>query len=348
MQKEKHGVPPKKTPDAPPRRPARTADHVPPAVARADGEDQGPGNLATWGARALEELKGLGKRIFVHLAVFVCAAATAITTKSVMAGFCVYVGGICIVARGISLAPGWLVPAGAGVLQAVLLVLFGFPLPQALFWGGAQSWLQRLLQKRQRMGGEWGVLLLILPGAVALFSSTPLLLLTGAFAGVAVTGCIMGNLAARRAEQAAKRPGLSCQADGAPEKVARHRAALGDFKLKVADLPLAVRPFGESIAISTSDILECMTTDERDLEPGHRFLNRYFRAAHGVVEKHISLSREQVITMELGDALEKSREMLIRLDEAFAKEHTRLLQNDVTDFSADIAVIDTLLKMDGR
>lgn len=348
MQEKKHGIPSGKTPDAPPRRPARTADPVPPAAAGVDGDDQGLGDLAKWGARALEELKGLGKRVFVHLAVFVCAAATAITTKSVMAGFCVYVGGICIVARGISLTPGWLVPAGAGVVQAVLLVMFGIPLHQALFWGGAQSWLQRLLQKRLRMGGEWGALLLILPGAVYLFSSASTLLLTGAFAGVAVVGCITGRLAARRAEQTAKRRELSCQAGGEPEKVARHRASLGDFKLKVADLPHAVRPFGESIAISASDILECMTTDERDLEPGHRFLNRYFRAAHGVVEKHISLSREQVITPELADALEKSREMLIRLDEAFAKEHTRLLQNDVTDFSADIAVIDTLLKMDGR
>jgi uncharacterized protein (DUF1778 family) len=91
-----------------------------------------------------------------------------------------------------------------------------------------------------------------------------------------------------------------------------------------------------------------MAADARDLEPGHRFLNRYFKAAHSVVDKHRSLSREEAVTRELAEALDKSREMLSRLGGVFARERERLLRNDVTDFSADLAVIDTLLKMDGR
>ena len=339
---------PEPSQDACAKRPARTAAPAPGGAPMADEDDPGLGVLAKWGARTLAELKGLGKRIFVHLAVFVCAAAAAVTTKSFLAGFCVYVGGICIVARGMSLSAAWLIPAGAGVLQAVLLALFGFPLPQALFWGGAQSWLQRLVQKRLCMGGEWGVLLFILPGAIYLFSATPVALLAGSFAGVAVIGGMLSQFAARRAQTAAKIRDMQRRGLSEPEKVAMYRASLADFKAKIVNLPHTVRPFGESIAISAGDIMDCMATDTRDLEPGHRFLNRYFKAAHSVVEKHISLSRETVITRELADALEKSREMLVRLDEVFAKEHTRLLQNDLTDFSADLAVIDTLLKMDGR
>lgn len=318
-------------------------------MAPASGEEiPGLTLIATWGARSLEELKKLGKRVFVHLVALVCAGAAAISLGDLLAGLCTYVGGVCILARGMSLTPAWLLPAGIGVAQCVVLAAFGFPLSQAIFWGGVQAWGQRLFQKRLCMGGEWGMLLFILPLGIFLLSKTPLMALFVSFAGLAVCGGILSRVRAGREELAAKLEELGKQGPPPPEKVRIYRKSLEDFTVKIDELPQSVRPLARSIAASTGNILECMATDERDLEPGHRFLNRYFKAAHSVVDKHISLSREQVITRELADALDKSREMLSRLDEAFAREHTRLLQNDVTDFSADLAVIDTLLKMDGR
>ncbi len=304
--------------------------------------------LVKWGSRTLEEVKSFGRRVFVHLAAIVCGAAVAASSGSLLHGLCVYVGAVCIVARGMAARPAWLVPAGAGIVQTVLLALFGLPLPQALFWGGAQSWLQRLLQKRLRMGVEWGMLLVLLPLGIFLLDTMPVLPLAGSFAGVAVAAGLVTRAANAREAAAARAEELRRQGTPEPPRVAAYRESLTDFLAKVAGLPPSVRGFGESIAVSAGNILDCMAADARDLEPGHRFLNRYFKAAHSVVEKHLSLSRERVITREITDALEKSREMLIRLDEVFAKEHGRLLANDVTDFSADLAVIDTLLKMDGR
>lgn len=310
-------------------------------------ENPGLGLAAKWGAQALHEVKCLGKRIFVHILAIACATATAVSTASVSAGVCVYVGGTCLAARGMGVTPEWLVPAGTGLVQTALLALFGFAFPQAIFWGGLQAWVQRLIQKRFAMGGEWAMLIFILPMAIYLFGHTPMLLLAGSFAAVGVAGALVTQAVFRRRAAFAKAEELRLR-PREPEKVAQYRASLAEFRAKVAALPKTARSTGESIASGADNILACMVSDPRDLEPGHRFLNRYFKAAHTVVDKHIALAREKVITPDIADALAKSEETLTRLDEVFAKEHERLLQNDVTDFSADLAVIDTLLKMDGR
>ncbi len=340
---------PKQTPDRPKDgpKPDRFPSGAPMAPASGD-EIPALALAAKWGAQGLEGIQKLGKRVFAHIVIFAGAAAAALSSGSLLAGLCVYVGGICIFARGASLAPAWLVPAGIGVLQTLFLAGFGFPLPQALFWGGVQSFIQRLIQKRLRMGGEWAALLFILPIAIYLLPITPLTPLLASLAGGVEVGLLAARGVARRRELAEKMEALRKHGPPPPEKVRIYRESLEDFTAKIARLPADVQPLARSIAASTSNILECMAADERDIEPGHRFLNRYFKAAHSVVDKYAGLSREQVVTREMIEALDKSRETLARLDEVFAKEHTRLLRNDVTDFSADLAVIDTLLKMDGK
>lgn len=304
--------------------------------------------VATWGARSLEELKCLGRRVFVHVVAVVCGAAAALSTGSIAAGLCTYIGSICLVARGISLTPAWILPAMAGIIQLVVLAALGLPLPQAVFWGGAQTWVQRLLQKRLNVGSEWGTLLLLLPMGIYLVGSAPALLLAGSFAAVGAVWAVVIQGVFRRQAILARAEALRLQGPPEPEKIAVYRSSLADFNGKVEKLPRSARPLGEAIVAATGNILKSMAEDPRDIEPGHRFLNRYFKAAHSVVDKQIALAREQTITPEIAEALTKGEEMLSRLGGVFAKEHARLLRNDVTDFSADLAVIDTLLKMDGR
>lgn len=319
-----------------------------PMAPPSDSEVPGLGLAAQWGAKSLGELKSLGKRIFAHIAIFAGAAAMAVSAGSFLAGICAYVGGVCIIARGMAANPAWVIPAMTGAVQTGILALFGFPFPQALFWGGAQSWLQRLFQKRFRMGSEWVMLLFLLPVGIYLLGHTPLFLLAGSFAGMAVAGGILTQAVSRKQALAVKTEELRKFGPPEPERVALYRASLADFSGKIQNLPKSAQAVAGSIAVCTGSILDSMAADPRDLEPGHRFLNRYFKAAHSVVDKHISLAREKVITPEIMEALARSEEMLTRLDAVFAKEHARLLENDVSDFSADLAVIDTLLKMDGR
>lgn len=113
-------------------------------------------------------------------------------------------------------------------------------------------------------------------------------------------------------------------------------------------LPPELQAHLEAIAISGAGILECMIKDSRDEDAGKRFLDRYLKAAHKVVDDRARLSREEFAGDDVAKALALSADMLARLETAFAKEYQILLRNDVIDFSADLKVLDTLLTMDGR
>lgn len=300
---------------------------------------------ATLGRRALGAARMFGRRLFVHAAAAVCGLSAAFAGESAMDGFSVYTGLVCLFARDMSVNRLWLGPFGAGVVQAAVFLASGFSFPSALFWGGGQTWVQRLLLKKTDMGTEWAALLLLLPGVFQLLPKAPSPFTALAlFAGVGLAGRVAVLLLAREPRKK-KTPGTE-QAE--PEKVARHRASLAELEAKLQRLPKNVRGVAESIAATTADILESMARDAGDLEPGHRFLHRYLTVVHSLVDKHIRLARENVITPDIVEALEKSEETLVRLDAVFAKEYGLLLKNDVADFSADIAVIDTLLKMDGK
>ncbi|MDR3074347.1 MAG: 5-bromo-4-chloroindolyl phosphate hydrolysis family protein [Deltaproteobacteria bacterium] len=302
-------------------------------------------SLAAWGRAAVAGVRGFGMRLFVHTAALLCGLTAG---SSLLTGLCVYVGLICLAARGISLRSDWLTPALSGLAQTAVLMPAGFPPEQALFWGGAQAWLQRLLLKRLRMGSEWLALLLLLPLGMRLVSALPTLAALAAlavsFAGIGLAGFAAGRFFAWRGNAPAQSP------EGPPEppRIAAHRASLAGINDKAARLPRSVRGLVESIARSAGNILDYMAANPRDLETGHRFLARYLNAAHAVVDKHLRLAREEVITPETAEALARSEETLARLEAAFAGEYARFLSNDATDFTADLAVLDTLLKMDGR
>ena len=85
------------------------------------------------------------KRILFHISAFIIGAILSTHVPQIHPGEAalgVYLGLICIVARGASRKPSWIVPAVSGAGLAVLLILFGMPFPYALFWGGLQSWVQ--------------------------------------------------------------------------------------------------------------------------------------------------------------------------------------------------------------
>lgn len=122
------------------------------------------------------------KRILFHISAFIIGAILSTHVPQIHPGEAalgVYLGLICIVARGASRKPSWIVPAVSGAGLAVLLILFGMPFPYALFWGGLQSWVQRLLVKSFRMGTEWVPfsLLLIMAFSVRQTLSLPLAML---------------------------------------------------------------------------------------------------------------------------------------------------------------------------
>ena len=134
----------------------------------------------------------------------------------------VYLGLICIVARGASRKPSWIVPAVSGAGLAVLLILFGMPFPYALFWEALQSWVQRLLVKSFRMGTEWVPfsLLLIMAFSVRQTLSLPLAML---FCAPPRRGdrASLWALARKRAAELAPKPKPEPKPEPAPPRMNR-------------------------------------------------------------------------------------------------------------------------------
>ncbi len=100
------------------------------------------------------------RRIGVHFASML-ATVIFLEQADIWEQIASYIGLICIFARGKPTSREWYVPAGFGVLQALLLVPF-CPLGSAIFAGGLQTWAQRLAHAKGRIGWEWSVLPMLL------------------------------------------------------------------------------------------------------------------------------------------------------------------------------------------
>ena len=129
------------------------------------------------------------------------------------------------------------------------------------------------------------------------------------------------------------------------EKVALRLNAFRQDAYRLADkashLPPDIRLPLENICVSAASILDCMDKDPRDVAPGERFLTRYLAAAHKVVDEYLNLD----------DALSshhRSRELLSRLENAFADQYKNFKENDLFNFNVELNVLDKLLNMDGH
>lgn len=126
-----------------------------------------------------------------------------------------------------------------------------------------------------------------------------------------------------------------------------HRQSLALAAKKDA-LPPDMQARINGIAAATEHILDCMRTDPQDVAPADKFLSRYLTAAHTVVDEYARLAGQGGMHESVAQALGRSAQLLERLEKAFTDEHGRLLQNDTVNFTAELNVLDKLLKMEGR
>ena len=117
---------------------------------------------------------------------------------------------------------------------------------------------------------------------------------------------------------------------------------------KKTSLPLAMGTSIAGIAKAAEAILICMTTDPLDVAPADKFLSRYLTGTHTVVDEHLRLARQGGEHASVAQVLAKSAGLLEQLEKAFVDEHARLLRNDTVNFTAELNVLDKLLKMEGR
>ncbi len=326
-------------------------------------------NSGSWISKAFSIAKNLALRIVVHFFAFMCAAFTIDITpddpgRYVAPLFAVYFGIICLVPRGMSTKAQWIVPVVGGVAQTFIALALKFPMPEALLWGGVQTFVQRMIVKRLDMGTEWIVALCLTPlifiYSTKLFSS---FILCASF--IAIAGFLGGfgflrahlearkvAMEARKAEQEKNAAVQRLQQEKTGDPYYIHLESIADLRSKLLLLPQEMQAVVIELTKYAEAIIVCMRQDKRDQEPGEKFLKRYLPATHSVLENYYKLSGASVgndaSAQNIQKALKESEEVLKRLEDAFKQEHSILLRNDVDDFSADLRVLDTLLKMDGR
>lgn len=133
-----------------------------------------------------------------------------------------------------------------------------------------------------------------------------------------------------------------------PPRIAEFRRSAKELQGKAAVLPAAISEPVDGIVVSTGHILACMLDDPQDMAPGDRFLSRYLKAAHSVVDEYGKLAKAGSESERVGETLSQSEKLLERLQQAFTEQHERLLENDAMNLNAELSVLDKLLKMDGR
>ncbi len=319
----------------------------------------------------MQHVRGFGLRIVVHISAFFCAGVVANFVPGYTAA-AMYMGLICLVARDTRMSLPWLMPAGMGAVQVVLALALGLPFHEAIFWGGAQAWMQRLFMKRYAMGTEWGTVIFLFPLALKFCASSPYVLFTLASFGLlaALGGAFWPwhkklearKEAAAQAQERIKAAATSMTAGAHTEKsahfaqkedvFAEFKASIAKLRTKQLLLPKPLQPTLQALTKSAHAIIICMQEDARDKEPGEKFLRRYLPATHSVLDNYCRLAGSAKVnsdvTEDVEHALKHSIEIMHRLEQAFSQEHKSLLRNDIDDFSADLKVLDTLLKMEGK
>lgn len=126
------------------------------------------------------------------------------------------------------------------------------------------------------------------------------------------------------------------------------RAAIRQLADKRHALPPELQKHVDGITIAADKILQCMREDPNDVARGDRFLARYLKSAHTVIDEYTRLYAQGGRYCQVTETLEKTEGLLARMETAFTDEHAALLRNDTVNFTAELNVLDKLLKMDGK
>lgn len=302
--------------------------------------------------QALSTLKGkLGsvfKRVGFHLLALIAAGIIADGNSVGEQAALFYFGAICLLPRGFSpRLSSYLFPGVTSLGQLAITLLLGYPLPLSVFLAGSQSWLQRAVIRRFRLGFDWVPFPFLLGGFVQAVRGydipLPFFILAAA--------CGLGAYYAAQVLDKRKAGKLEAEALAWVENASPFKhfyLSAADLEAKSAALPAGLQAHSLAISLHTRNILECMTKDPNDVQPGNRFLGRYLPAAHKIVDDYTRLGREGRGHQDIESVLGRVDEVLERLAQAFQQEHGNLLRNDAMQLSAEMQVLDKLLKMDGR
>lgn len=97
----------------------------------------------------------------------------------------------------------------------------------------------------------------------------------------------------------------------------------------------------------TSKIFQQLEADKTEIKRCRQFLNYYLPTTIKLLEQYVKLQGQGMRAGNISEAMEKIEDMLSKIQIAFRKQLDSLFASDVVDITADIAVMEQMMKAQG-
>lgn len=94
-------------------------------------------------------------------------------------------------------------------------------------------------------------------------------------------------------------------------------------------------------------ILEYLTKEPQKIKLARRFFTYYLDTARSILEKYLKIQAADLRTEEIRQVSRATQEAMPILNQAFEKQFSNLLANDLMDIEEDIKLLKINLKMEG-
>lgn len=102
-----------------------------------------------------------------------------------------------------------------------------------------------------------------------------------------------------------------------------------------------------TICLTVEKILAEVKRDPGDLKAARQFLSYYLDATINILNKYVTLSMQNVSDSGIKSSLRRVESMLDTIANAFEKQLTRLLSNDVMDLDTELSLLEKTIQMEG-
>jgi 5-bromo-4-chloroindolyl phosphate hydrolysis protein len=133
--------------------------------------------------------------------------------------------------------------------------------------------------------------------------------------------------------------------DEAMSEVAGRLKELTSYAAMIKDQN--VRHRAEQIADVVKRIHENFKKDPKDVKAGRQFINYYLDATVKILRRYVELSAHDRGSEEVRTALGKTEILLDTIRDAFERQLTLLLRDDIMDLEMEIKVLEKTIKLEG-
>ncbi len=108
-----------------------------------------------------------------------------------------------------------------------------------------------------------------------------------------------------------------------------------------------VQRYLRSINSTTAKIISTVSKNKNKIKQTQKFWTYYLPITVGIVQKYDEIENQRLSSKDAKDFFEKSRETLEEIDKSFKKILNNLYESDIENATADMKVLNTILKSDG-